>query len=213
VFGRLRQKGGTARIADARTIKKSEWAKQSEWPDLLVEEACYQEISIDGQTIRVVRPTDAQLQGKNLPSVQQLAAALSVVPRHQRELTRTALIRANAKGGLRGLGGDGEIEIFPVDAGQGSNEEKVYRASPETYFDILITHECAHNYHGKFWSGAEDVADWQSYADADRSRPSPYAAESGGEDFCEFIVLYPCEKLLQSMYPNRWRRLQAYQAR
>ena len=78
------------------------------------------------------------------------------------------------------MGGSGVVELYPVDRAQTQND-----------FDNRMTHECGHNYHEKFWQGnPEEMQRWQTAADADAVRPSPYAARNTGEDFCEFLILY-----------------------
>ena len=138
------------------------------------------------------------------------------MPADQRKYTTTALVRLQGKGGVLGLGGSGEIEIFPLDSSTNAKEKEQYATSPQAYFDNLVTHECAHNYQAIFWNDAGGVKEWEEFAKNDRTPPSIYARENGGEDFCEFMVLYnaavgtPCEAILKQIYPNRWLRFTTY---
>jgi hypothetical protein len=215
-FERLRKKSGPAQVSAPKVLAdKKAWPKATEWPDVLANSAVYQEIVIDGQKIRVVRPSDQDMRGKILPTIEQLAEALRAVPADQRQHTTTALVRLQSKGGVLGLGGSGEIEIFPLSSDNGKEREQ-YARSPQAYFDNLVTHECAHNYQATFWSDAGGAKEWEEFAKNDHSPPSIYARENGGEDFCEFMVLYnaaastPCEALLKQIYPNRWLRFTTY---
>lgn len=216
-FERLRRKSGPARISAPKVLAdRKAWPKAAEWPDPLATSAVYQEIVIDGQTIRVIRPTDQDMRGKLLPTIEQLADALRAVPADQRRHTTTALVRLQGKGGVLGLGGAGEIEVFPLDPSRNSKEQEQYARSPQAYFDNLVTHECAHNYQATFWPDAGGAKEWEEFARNDHTPPSIYARENGGEDFCEFMVLYnaaagtACEALLKQIYPNRWLRFTTY---
>ena len=156
-----------------------------------------------------------------LPTIKQLAEALRTVPKEQRQMTRRVLLRLGGEQRLRGRAGSGEVELFPGKAGDLA--ETGSGTNVQNYFDNLVTHECAHNYHGKFWQDKDAAPEWQRFADADRQRPSPYAMpgkESVGlEDFCEYLVLHnaavgtTCEKELKKIYPNRWTLLARYLAR
>lgn len=216
-FERLRKKSGPAQISAPRVLTdKKAWPKATEWPDPLAGIAIYQEIVIDGQKFRVIRPSEQDVQGKILPTIEQLADALRAVPADQRKHTTTALVRLQGKGGVLGLGGAGEIEIFPLDPSRNAKEQDQYARSPQAYFDSLVTHECAHNYQATFWTDAGGAKEWEEFAKNDHTPPSIYARENGGEDFCEFMVLYnaaartPCEALLKKIYPNRWLRFTTY---
>ena len=216
-FERLRKKSGHARISAPKVLTdRKAWPKSAEWPDPRADSAVYQEIVIDGHLIRVIRPTDQDLRGKMLPTIEQLADALRAVPADQRRHTTTALVRLQGKGGVLGLGGAGEIEIFPLDPARNSKEQEQYARSPQAYFDNLVTHECAHNYQASFWTDAGGAKEWEEFARNDHTPPSIYARENGGEDFCEFMVLYnaaagtACEALLKQIYPNRWLRFTTY---
>ena len=227
-FDRLRKQHGTARISPVKSIKQADLARMEEWPDQRpqpkLDKAVYQEVTIDGHMIRVIRPPDDVIKANHLPSMQQLAEALRTVPTTQLEMTDTIMIRLAGKPGSRGESGSGKVELFPVvstggDARTQEQEDlKAYRADPQAYFDALVTHECAHNYQGKFWHGPEDVASWKTYAEADTAPPSRYARDgSVQEDFAEFIVLFnaakgtPCEESLRLIYPNRWDLLTEYE--
>jgi hypothetical protein len=216
-FEHLRKKSGPTQISAPKVLEnKKAWPKASEWPDALASSAIYQEIVIDGQKIRVVRPSDQDMRGKILPTIEQLAEALRAVPADQRQHTTTALVRLQSKGGVLGLGGSGEIEIFPLDSSSNGKEREQHTRSPQAYFDNLVTHECAHNYQATFWKDAGGAKEWEEFAKNDHTPPSIYARENGGEDFCEFMVLYnaaagtPCEALLKQIYPNRWLRFTTY---
>ena len=216
-FERLRKKSGPAQVSAPKVLAdRKAWPKAAEWPDPRADSAVYQEIVIDGQKIRVIRPTDQDMRGKMLPTIEQLAAALRAVPADQRQHTSTVLVRLQGKGGVLGLGGAGEIEIFPLDPSRNSKEQEQYARSPQAYFDALVTHECAHNFQATFWTDAGGAKEWEEFARNDHTPPSIYARENGGEDFCEFMVLYnaaagtACEALLKQIYPNRWLRFTTY---
>ncbi len=216
-FDRLRKKSGPAQISAPKVLAdKKAWPKATEWPDPLAGSAIYQEIVVDAHKIRVIRPSDEDVGDRILPTIGQLAEALRAVPADQRKHTTTALVRLQSKGGILGLGGAGEIEIFPLDSSRNAKEREQYDKSPQAYFDSLVTHECAHNYQAVFWTDAGGAKEWEEFAKNDHTPPSIYARENGGEDFCEFMVLYnaavgtPCEALLKKIYPNRWLRFTTY---
>lgn len=173
-----------------------------------------QEITIDSRTIRVIRPTDSDATGKNLPTTLQVAEALRAIPADQRAHTNCVVLSprphpdSTPTGTIAGQGGSGRIELFPVNSPQTQND-----------FDNRITHESGHNYQGTFWRSREAVQEWQTAADADDRLPSPYAGPITGDDFSEFNILYntargtPCEATARQLYPNRWAKMVEYQSR
>jgi hypothetical protein len=207
-FDKLRTKSGAA------TISPPEAKSAYTWPDKSTSQAVEQEIQIDGQKIRIVRPTDDNVKGKNLPTTKQLAEALRAIPKDQRSHTNVIVVSPTPAPGtdatqtIAGQGGSGTIELFPVNAAQSQND-----------FDNRLTHESGHNYQETFWTGAGDVHDWQNTADQDDRRPSPYAASTTGDDFSEFNVLYnaakgtPCEATAKKIYPHRWEKLEDYRSK
>jgi hypothetical protein len=222
VFDRLRKKSGAAQISAPQLIdNKADLPKPSHWPGPTCRTAVLQEISLDGHIIHVVRPGDAKAGVSMLPTIKQLAEALRVVPKEQRRMTTRILLRLGEEQRLRGRAGSGEVELFPGRAADLA--ETGSGTGLQNYFDNLVTHECAHNYHGKFWQDKDAAPEWQRFADADKQRPSPYAMPGkdsvGLEDFCEYLVLYnaavgtACENELKKIYPNRWALFQRYLAR
>lgn len=206
-FDRLRTSSGAAAIS--ATTPRAAYT----WPNGSSSAALEQQITIDGQSISVIRPENAQAAGKNLPTTAQLAEALRAVPRSQRIHTRRVVISPLPATGstpghtIAGEGGGGEIDLYPVNQPQTQQD-----------FDNRVTHESGHNYQGNFWHSAGDVAAWQTVAVQDHKSPSRYADENPGEDFSEFIILYnttrgtACEAAASAMYPHRWARLQGYSA-
>jgi hypothetical protein len=206
-FARLRKNSGAAKISSP-----SPKASQT-WPDGSSSAAVAQEIEIDGQKISVVRPTDDKVSGKNLPTTKELAEALRAIPAAQRAHSNEVILSPTAAPGstsartIAGQAGSGKIELFPVSDGQSQND-----------FDNRLMHESGHNFQEKLWSGAADVSQWQVAADADDRRPSPYAADNTGDDFCEFNILYntakgaSCEEIAKQIYPNRWAKRESYQS-
>jgi hypothetical protein len=204
-FERLRHNSGAATITHA-TPKTSQT-----WPDGTSSGALEQQITIDGQTIHVIRPTQADEAGKNLPSTAQLAAALRALPTSQRAHTRTVLLsprahpRSTPTATIAGEAGSGEITLFPVGSTQSQND-----------FDNRVMHESGHNLQGSLWNSGTAVAAWTAVATADGNRPSHYAANNTGDDFCEFGILYnttkrtPCESATQQLYPHRWAKMESY---
>jgi hypothetical protein len=201
-FGRLRSTSGAARISTPQPVASQTWPYGSPTP------AVAQEITIDGQTIRVIRPT-ADPAGTNLPTTLQVAEALRAIPAAQRVHTRTIRITprphpdSTAPGvhPSRTVAGEtvgGTIDLFPVNTAQIQND-----------FDNRLLHEAGHNYHGSFWF-PEHVQAWRAVAAADNNSPSPYASKRTDDDFCEFNILYttargtPCEATARQIYPNRW---------
>lgn len=207
-FDRLRGHSGGARISPPRP------KASHTWPNGASSAAVEQEINIDSQTVRVIRPTDADATGKNLPTTAQLAEALRALPANQRIRTTTVVVSPRSHPDstpsktIAGQAGSGEIELFPVSSAQSQND-----------FDNRLTHESGHNYQGSLWQSAQAVQEWRTAAAADNRVPSPYAAENPGDDFCEFNILYnaargtPCEGMARQLYPNRWRKMVDYQSR
>jgi hypothetical protein len=204
-FDRLRSASGTARISPPQPKASQTWRDGSSSP------ALEQEIQIDNQRIRVVRPTDADASGKNLPTTAQLAEALRAVPGSQRANTRTVILSPRPHPGstpsktIAGDAGGGEIMLFPTNGAQSQND-----------FDNRVMHESGHNYQGSLWHSAQGVQEWATAAAADQRLPSPYAGENAGEDFSEFGILYntargtPCEAAARQLYPNRWTKMSGY---
>lgn len=207
-FDRLRNNSGAARISSPHAIASQPWPDGSSSP------AVGQEITIDGQTIRVVRPTDAAAAGKNLPSTVQLGEALRAIPRSQRAYSTRIVVSprphpdSTATRTIAGEAGSGQITLYPLNIPQGQNE-----------FDNRLMHESGHNYQGHLWNSAQAVQEWRTAAAADNRVPSPYAAGNAGDDFCEFNILFNtargtlCEASARHLYPNRWAKMLAYRAR
>jgi hypothetical protein len=208
VFDRLRGLSGAAAISTTR-------AKASQaWPFGPASEALEQDVTIDNQTILVIRPTDAAAAGKNFPTTAQLAEALRALPARQRTLNRRVILCPNPNPASRpghtiaGEGGAGEIILYPVGIAQGQND-----------FDNRVMHESGHNYQGFLWNSVQAVGEWRNVVTQDNLLPSPYAGENAGEDFSEFIILYnaargtPCESAAITMYINRWTKMVEYQSR
>jgi hypothetical protein len=207
-FERLRGAAGKAAISATRP--KDSFA----WPHGAASAAVEQDVTIDGQVILVVRPTDAAAAGKNLPTTAQLAEALRALPAKQRALSKKVIVcpnphtKSTANRTIAGDAGSGEITLFPVAAGQSQND-----------FDNRVMHESGHNYQETLWNSAAALGEWQLAGNSDRKRPSPYSAQNAGEDFSEFLILFntargtPCEATAQNIYPNRWAKMAEYQSR
>ena len=206
-FDRLRGSSGAARISPARSRTSQTWQDGSS------SAAVEQEIQIDNRTIRVIRPTDPEAAGKNLPTTAQLAEALRAIPANQLAHTNTVILSPRAHPGstptrtIAGEAGSGEITLFPTNGAQSQND-----------FDNRLMHESGHNYQGSLWRSAQGVQEWRTAAAADNRLPSPYAGENTGDDFCEFNILYntargtSCEATARQLYPNRWRKMVDYQS-
>lgn len=206
-FDRLRNASGTA------TLSTPQPKASQAWPDGGSSAALEQDITIDGRAIRVIRPTDADAAGKNLPTTAQVAEALRAIPASQRAHTSRVILSPRAHPSstatrtIAGEAGSGEITLFPVHSAQSQND-----------FDNRLTHESGHNYQGSLWNSGAAVREWQTAATADNRLPSPYAGENTGDDFCEFGILYntargtPCEASARQLYPNRWAKMVAYQS-
>lgn len=204
-FDRLRKNSGAAKLSSTRQIASQTWLAGSSSP------AVEQEIQIGDRTIKVIRPTDADASGKNLPTTVQVADALRAIPAHQRTQTTTVILSPSphpdttSKETIAGTAGSGEITLFPISRPQSQND-----------FDNRFMHESGHNYQASLWKSGQDVKNWQIVATADNRLPSPYAGSNAGDDFCEFNILYnttqgtPCEATAVQLYPNRWRKRQAY---
>ena len=206
-FDRLRGSSGAAAVSTAQP--RATYA----WPYGAASAALAQDITIDGRTISVIRPTDADAAGKNLPTTAQVAEALRAIPAGQRAHTTRVIISptphpdSTPTKTTAGEGGAGEITLFPVNSAQSQND-----------FDNRLTHESGHNYQGSLWNSGMAVREWQTVATADNRLPSPYAGENAGEDFSEFGILYntargtACEAPARQLYPNRWAKMVAYQS-
>lgn len=207
-FDRLRRDSGPAKISPPQPT-----ASQA-WPHGGASAAVAQGITIDGKAIGVIRPTDADAAGKNLPSTAQLAEALRAIPASQRAHTTKVILsprphpESKPLATIAGEAGRGEITLFPVNKSQSQND-----------FDNRVMHESGHNYQGTLWNSGAAVGEWQTAATADHSLPSQYAGFNPGDDFCEFGVLYntargtPCEASARKLYPNRWVKMVEYQSR
>jgi len=209
-FNRLRKFSSAAKISDAKSEDSYKWGNGATTPP-----AMRQEIEIDGQKMTLYRPADDEFKAKNLPTVKQLAEALRAVPKSQRAYTNTVILSPvpstqSAKDGvIAGEGDGGSIWLYPLKEGQSQVD-----------FDNRVMHECGHNYQQAFWHHLpEEIAVWKSFEITDSWYVSRYAIDNPGDDFCEFLILYntakgtPCEETARKMYPNRWRLMQAYQAR
>lgn len=207
-FDRLRNNSGAARIS----VPQPKAAQN--WPSGSSSAASEQEIAIDGKTIKVVRPTDADAAGRNLPTTVQIGEALRAIPRNQRIHSTRIIISPRPHPGstatrtIAGEAGSGEITLFPVSTAQNQND-----------FDNRLMHESGHNYQERLWNSAQAVGEWQAAATADHRSPSPYAKENAGDDFCEFNILFntargtACEGPAKQLYPNRWAKMLEYQSR
>jgi len=208
VFTRLRGNSGAASISASRPIASQTWEDDS------TSAAEERDIVIDGHTIRLILPVQADTVGKNLPTASQVAEGLRAIPANQRSRTRTLIVnpvanpRSTADETIAGDAGGGIVYLYPVGSAQTQN-----------HFDNRILHEAGHNYQNVLWNSSEAVAEWSAVVTSDNRRPSPYAGRNSGEDFCEFNILYvasrraPCEETARRMYPARWAKMVEYQSR
>jgi hypothetical protein len=178
-FERLRGLSGGAKVSDPQPKASVTWPNGSR------SAAVEQQIVLDGQKILVTRPTDADAKGKNLPTTEQLAEALRAVPTDQRVFTKKVFLsptpakESTPQQTIAGDAGSGEMTLYPLVEPQDQDD-----------FDNRVMHESGHNL-GNLWSGGKQaVTAWQVAASADDRRPSPYAANNTGDDFCEFNILY-----------------------
>jgi hypothetical protein len=197
-FDRMRGSSGAAAVSTPQPRTSQTWIDGSS------SAAVEQDITIDGTTIHVIRPTDADAAGKNLPTTAQLAEALRAVPADQRRFTSQVILSpkphpdSTAARTVAGEAMSHIVTLFPVNSAQSQND-----------FDNRVMHESGHNFHASYWF-PEHVSGWRAAATADNRLPSPYAAERTDEDFCEFNILYntargtPCEASARQLYPNRW---------
>lgn len=207
-FDRLRGATGAASITAEQPVADHRWR------DGTSSAAVEQAVVIDGHRIRTIRPTEADAAGKNLPSTQQIAEALRAIPSRQRVRTNTVIAShrphpgSTARRTIAGDAGSGVTTLFPVNTSQTQND-----------FDNRIMHESGHNYQETLWDSGDAVAEWGAVAERDGRRPSGYAAEGVGEDFCEFLILYntsrdtSCEASARRLYPHRWAKMVEYQSR
>lgn len=205
-FDRLRKSSGAPKISSP--VTKADHV----WPDSSRSAAIEQEVQIDGQKTVVIRPTDNDAKGKNLPTTQQVADALRAIPARQRAHTKRVIVsptpspNSSPGGTTAGEGSSGEIDLYPMSKSQSQNS-----------FDNRMMHEAGHNLQEQLWkeSGA---GQWKIVSDADPRPPSHYAATNSGDDFCEFNILYnaakgtACEGIAKQIYPSRWKKMEEYQA-
>ncbi len=204
-FKRLRTASGQAKVSTPQSKASQAWI------DGTSTAAVELEITIDSHTIKVIQPTDADATGKNLPTITQLAEALRALPSAQRKHTKKVILspiphpKSTPDAILAGSAGSGDMNLFPMGTAQSQND-----------FDNRVMHESGHNYQGSLWQSAADVQAWGIAAEADKRRPSPYAASNVGDDFCEFGILFnaangtPCEAVARQIYPNRWAKMSGY---
>jgi len=88
----LRTNGSAATISPPQPISSQALTNGPYSP------AVGQDVTIDGRTIRVIRPTDAEATGKNLPTTTQVAEALRAIPSNQRAHTSTVILSPRAHG-------------------------------------------------------------------------------------------------------------------
>src|SRR6266550_2403121 len=117
-FDRLRKDSPAAKISAPK-------AKDSQvWPDKSTGPAIEQDIEIGSQKIKLIRPTDDKTAGKNLPTTAQVAEALRAIPAAERAYTKMVILSPLPASGstpqktIAGEGGSGEIDLYPVGAGQ-----------------------------------------------------------------------------------------------
>lgn len=208
-FDRLRGNSSAARITSVQCIDGPAWGDGS------TSATERQEIHIDGQTITIIRPSDGDAAGKNLPTTAQLAEALRAVPANHRSHTSEIVVSPVAEPRStpgRTIAADasrGKITFYPLAGAQSQND-----------FDNRVMHEAAHNYQEILWvNGATAVAAWGNAIRSDNRSPSPYATAGFGEDFCEFYVLFitsrgtACEGIGRQLYSHRWALMVEYQSR
>jgi len=204
-FKRLRTASGQAKVSTPQSKASQAWIDGSSTAAIELE------ITIDSQTIQLIRPEDTAASGKNLPTTSQLSEALRANPSAQRKHTKKVILspvahpKSTENRRVAGEAGSGEITLFPISTEQTQND-----------FDNRVMHESGHNYQESLWQSVADSQEWGIAAKADKRRPSPYAAFNFGEDFCEFSILFnaangtPCEAVARQIYPNRWAKMLQY---
>lgn len=205
-FERLRSGAGSASVSAAEALESFAWHDGSRTA------ALRQTITLGNDSVRLTRPADDVLSAKNLPTPDQLAAALRAVPPAQRR-TNTGIVlspvphpNSTARRTVAADAGGGAITFYPMS-----------RAQTQRDVDLRLMHETGHNYQGTLWRSADDVAVWTNVIARDGNSPSPYAGANTGEDFCEFLVIYDtsrgtaCEGAARRLYPNRWAQMARYE--
>lgn len=171
------------------------------------------DVTVNGQTIKVIAPTASTATGKHLPSVDQVAKALGVVPPGQLASIKQVVLSPNQNPDdaywaqeyntpnftSLATGGNGGVTFYPW-------------SSPLTQetVDSTMIHEGGHTFSQGLWSDPAIQTAWESAITADDLAPSDYAENASTEDFSESLVMYslakgtPCEAIARATYPHRF---------
>ena len=198
-YDRLRS--GKATTSGKQDAPGYKWPNGSTSPP-----ASVQTVDVDGQKVKVYSPTNASDQ-QNLPTTDQVAESLRVLPPDQRSTVKDVVLSPNpdADGNVGGRGGGGTVEMY-----------KTGGTPTQRNVDYRMTHETGHTYQETKWPGPEDVKARGAAAKADGNSPSAYAGNNTGDDFCEFLNVYnatkgtKCEDAARSMYPKRYALMDKY---
>lgn len=174
--------------------------------------AIIHEVVIDGQTIRIIEPADANTGLGFRPTAEEVAKALAVLPPEARKHIKEVVIEPtpqvdpkDPKSRVLASHYKNTIHIFPTASARNQGQ-----------LDGTMIHESGHGLSDATfgpWNAKDPSAGWKEYMEAakkDHRSVSAYGNTDGKEDFSEMFVIYqrfkgtPEEAKFKAYYPNRW---------
>jgi len=182
-------------------------------------DALLHEVEVKGRKIKLIMPKDPKPPaGKHLPTAEQAAKGLGVVPGKQLDSFKQVQVSPQANPSDAYWAKEYKKPGFTSAATGGPSGVTFYPASSnnkQAFTDSTMIHEGGHAYSIALWKDAGKKTDWKKAITDDGRSPSRYADSSIGEDFSESLVMYSlskgtkCEATAKKLYPKRYAKLEA----
>ncbi len=179
------------------------------------QDALEYEAEVGGRKVAIFEPKNKPM-GNNVPTAQQVANSLGVVPGKQLDSIKEAQVSPNQNPDDAYWEEAYNMPGFSSAATGGNNGVTFYpKKTPWTqeFTDSTMIHEGGHTYSRDLWKDPATMKGWDDAIKSDLSSPSRYADNSPGEDFSESLVMYslskgtPCEDTAKKLYPKRYETL------
>jgi hypothetical protein len=181
-------------------------------------DATSREVEVNGRKVKVIMPKSGPPAGRNLPTIDQIAAGLAAVPPKQLDSFKEFVVSPNQNPDDEYWAKEYKKPGFTSAANGGSDGVTFFpKSTPwsQAFVDSTSIHEGGHAYSLSLWKDEKQKKNWEKVIKSDKNVPSTYAESSTDEDFSESLVMYSlskgtkCEATAKALYPARYAALDA----
>jgi len=170
---------------------------------------------VNGQKIEIIAAETKAYGGKLMPTADEVAKGLAVLPNEQAKTIHQVFISPNKNPADAYWAKEYKTPGFSSLASAGGGDVTFYPDShyEQEYVDSTVVHEGGHDFSEQLWKDPAKKQAWEDAIKKDKRLPSNYAKSAATEDFSESLVMYsaskktPCEKTARALYPNRYAEL------